>query len=114
MLWVARDRTGVELHHDKPEWHEENDAWNGKTYCCALPRDLFPELPIGECRELRTVEPVDEAKERKRFEADWQRQFQFSDEEVFSRDNDGFYFDTATEHAWMGWLAAKRDERGDA
>jgi hypothetical protein len=38
---------------------DESDVWSGVTCCCVLPRDLFPELPIGECRELRMVEPVE-------------------------------------------------------
>ena len=106
MLWVARDRTGVELHHTKPVWHEENDAWNGKTYCCALPRDLFPELPIGECRELRMVESVDEASEREGFE----REFGI----VYPLEVNGLgdYVHNPTARVWQGWLAAKRDERG--
>jgi hypothetical protein len=110
MLWVARDASGQIHEFDaKPEWCDgcrwlvdESRGWEK----ISLPEEFHPTLAPGECRELRMVEPFDEAKERQRFER------HFVGKLRLMRDDHGDYCDGPPFYSWRGWLAAKRDERG--
>lgn len=69
MLWVARDDDGsLGIFQAEPRWFEgEWISGNAGEYVGSLVRRVFPDLAPGECRELRMVEPVDEAREREKF-----------------------------------------------
>jgi hypothetical protein len=109
MLWVARDENGfLGVFSGNPNLR--GGIWLGpsgdQTDYLEIEKGEHPDLAPGECRELRMVEPFDEAKERQRFER------HFVGKLRLMRDDHGEYCDGPPFHSWRGWLAAKRDERG--
>ncbi len=42
-LWIARDKDGLTLFEDKPDYHDLTNIFRGKVYAY-LPEDSFPEL----------------------------------------------------------------------
>ena len=42
-LWVARDKDGLTLFEDKPDYHNLTNIFRGKVYAY-LPEDSFPEV----------------------------------------------------------------------
>ena len=54
-LWVARDTYGLFQYVGKPSWNISKEWWNPSkqgVYLCSLPNSMFPEVKIGECKEL--------------------------------------------------------------
>jgi hypothetical protein len=65
MLWVARDEDGeANLFVGKPEWfksdtikgHFGSGCRPSDEQLASLPREMYPDLALGECRELRMVD----------------------------------------------------------
>ena len=42
-LWIARDKDGLTLFEDKPNYHELTNIFRGKVYAY-IPEDSFPEV----------------------------------------------------------------------
>ena len=42
-LWIARDKDGLTLFEDKPDYHELTNIFRGKVYAY-IPEDSFPEV----------------------------------------------------------------------
>jgi hypothetical protein len=42
-LWIARDKDGLTLFEDKPDYHDLTNIFRGEVYAY-LPEDSFPEV----------------------------------------------------------------------
>lgn len=77
VLWIARDRANIpedmehyierhpedeiryaKLHmfYDKPKWNGYYEVWEGAREMCEVKNYMFPEVEIGQCVELKSIE----------------------------------------------------------